>query len=151
MRLIAGDLNQRSNAAVHDEQHLSVGDSMILVKLLGIALLGATLTACVSHPSLEHPDYLVPEYEPVAVPAQEKRGSALYSPYTEVALFEDLKGYRRGDIINVLLAERTAAQKAAALTFQNRTRPPSRTQRLAVSNVTTWGHSAAMTGISALG
>lgn len=86
---------------------------MILVKLLGIALLGATLTACVSHPSLEHPDYLVPEYEPVAVPAQEKRGSALYSPYTEVALFEDLKGYRRGDIINVLLAERTAAQKSS--------------------------------------
>jgi flagellar L-ring protein precursor FlgH len=86
---------------------------MILVKLFGIALLGATLTACVSHPSLEHPDYLVPEYEPVAVPAQEKRGSALYSPYTEVALFEDLKGYRRGDIINVLLAERTAAQKSS--------------------------------------
>jgi len=86
---------------------------MILVKLLGIALLGATLTACVSHPSLEHPDYLVPEYEPVAVPAQEERGSALYSPYTEVALFEDLKGYRRGDIINVLLAERTAAQKSS--------------------------------------
>ena len=86
---------------------------MIFVKLLGIALLGATLTACVSHPSLEHPDYLVPEYEPVAVPAQEQRGSALYSPYTEVALFEDLKGYRRGDIINVLLAERTAAQKSS--------------------------------------
>ena len=83
------------------------------MKLLGIALLGATLTACVSHPSLEHPDYLVPEYEPVAVPAQEERGSALYSPYTEVALFEDLKGYRRGDIINVLLAERTAAQKSS--------------------------------------
>jgi flagellar L-ring protein precursor FlgH len=86
---------------------------MILVKLFGIALLGATLTACVSHPSLEHPDYLVPEYESVAVPAQEERGSALYSPYTEVALFEDLKGYRRGDIINVLLAERTAAQKSS--------------------------------------
>jgi len=83
------------------------------VKLFGIALLGATLTACVSHPSLEHPDYLVPEYAPVAVPAQEERGSALYSPYTEVALFEDLKGYRRGDIINVLLAERTAAQKSS--------------------------------------
>ena len=83
------------------------------MKLFGIALLGATLTACVSHPSLEHPDYLVPEYEPVAVPAQEERGSALYSPYTEVALFEDLKGYRRGGIINVLLAERTAAQKSS--------------------------------------
>ncbi len=78
-----------------------------------VMLLAMALTACVSHPSLEHPDYLVPEYEPVAVPAQEERGSALYSPYTEVALFEDLKGYRRGDIINVLLAERTAAQKSS--------------------------------------
>ena len=86
---------------------------MILLKLFGIAVLGSVLTACVSHPSLEHPDYLVPEYEPLAVPATEERGSSLYSPYTEVALFEDVKGYRRGDIINVLLAERTSAQKSS--------------------------------------
>jgi len=45
--------------------------------------------------------------------SQEERGSSLYSPITEVALFEDVKGYRRGDIINVLLAERTAAQKSS--------------------------------------
>ena len=30
-----------------------------------------------------------------------------------MALFEDVKGYRRGDIINVLLAERTSAQKSS--------------------------------------
>ena len=78
-----------------------------------LSFLLMVLTGCVSHPSLEHPDYMVPEYQPVAAPAQEQRGSSLYSPYTEVSLFEDVKGYRRGDIINVLLAERTAAQKSS--------------------------------------
>ena len=71
------------------------------------------MVGCAGHPSLEHPDYLVPEYQPVDVPRQEERGSSLYSPYTEVSLFEDVKGYRRGDIISVLLAERTAAQKSS--------------------------------------
>jgi len=86
---------------------------MTIYKTVIALLMASTLTACVSHPSLEHPDYLVPEYEPLAVPATEERGSSLYSPYTEVALFEDVKGYRRGDIINVLLAERTSAQKSS--------------------------------------
>ena len=86
---------------------------MTIYKTVIALLVASTLTACVSHPSLEHPDYLVPEYEPLAVPATEERGSSLYSPYTEVALFEDVKGYRRGDIINVLLAERTSAQKSS--------------------------------------
>ena len=86
---------------------------MTIYKTVIASLIASTLTACVSHPSLEHPDYLVPEYEPLAVPATEERGSSLYSPYTEVALFEDVKGYRRGDIINVLLAERTSAQKSS--------------------------------------
>lgn len=86
---------------------------MTIYKTVIALLFASTLTACVSHPSLEHPDYLVPEYEPLAVPATEERGSSLYSPYTEVALFEDVKGYRRGDIINVLLAERTSAQKSS--------------------------------------
>jgi flagellar L-ring protein precursor FlgH len=86
---------------------------MTIYKTVIALLIASTLTACVSHPSLEHPDYLVPEYEPLAVPATEERGSSLYSPYTEVALFEDVKGYRRGDIINVLLAERTSAQKSS--------------------------------------
>ena len=121
------------------------------MKLLGIALLGATLTACVSHPSLEHPDYLVPEYEPVAVPAQEKRGSALYSPYTEVALFEDLKGYRRGDIINVLLAERTAAQKSSGTNVSKSNEATIENPTLGGEQRDNLGHSAAMTGISALG
>ena len=86
---------------------------MTIYKTVIALFIASTLTACVSHPSLEHPDYLVPEYEPLAVPATEERGSSLYSPYTEVALFEDVKGYRRGDIINVLLAERTSAQKSS--------------------------------------
>ena len=86
---------------------------MTIYKTVIALLIASTLTACVSHPSLEHPDYLVPEYEPLAVPATEERGSSLYSPDTEVALFEDVKGYRRGDIINVLLAERTSAQKSS--------------------------------------
>jgi len=86
---------------------------MTSIKGLIFAAVILALAGCAGHPSLEHADYMVPEYQPVAVPAQEQRGSSLYSPYTEVSLFEDVKGYRRGDIINVLLAERTAAQKSS--------------------------------------
>ena len=86
---------------------------MNFLKVTATLLAIATLSACVSHPSLEHPDYMVPAFEPLAELPQEERGSSLYSPVTEVALFEDVKGYRRGDIINVLLAERTAAQKSS--------------------------------------
>ena len=86
---------------------------MVFIKGTVILMAIATLSACVSHPSLEHPDYMVPAFEPLAELPQEERGSSLYSPTTEVALFEDVKGYRRGDIINVLLAERTAAQKSS--------------------------------------
>ena len=47
---------------------------MTIYKTVIALLIASTLTACVSHPSLEHPDYLVPEYEPLAVPASEERG-----------------------------------------------------------------------------
>jgi len=90
-----------------------MGFQMNFLKGIAALLAIAMLTACVSHPSLEHPDYMVPALEPLAELSQEERGSSLYSPTTEVALFEDVKGYRRGDIINVLLAERTAAQKSS--------------------------------------
>ena len=90
-----------------------MGFQMNFLKGIAASLAIAMLTACVSHPSLEHPDYMVPALEPLAELSQEERGSSLYSPTTEVALFEDVKGYRRGDIINVLLAERTAAQKSS--------------------------------------
>ena len=46
------------------------------------------------------------------MPAQEERGVRC-THLIQRLRFEDVKGYRRGDIINVLLAERTAAQKSS--------------------------------------
>ena len=79
------------------------------------------LVGCAGHPTLEHP-----RYAPTIVPAMVNespadRGSSLYSTATEVMLFEDVKASRVGDIVSVLLAERTNASKSndASVTKSN--------------------------------
>ncbi len=79
---------------------------------LFLILVIAALTGCAGHPALEHP-----RYAPTIVPAvvnesPATRGSSLYSTATEVMLFEDVKASRVGDIVSVLLAERTNASKS---------------------------------------
>jgi len=79
---------------------------------LFLILVVALLTGCAGHPALEHP-----RYAPTIVPAvvnesPATRGSSLYSTATEVMLFEDVKASRVGDIVSVLLAERTNASKS---------------------------------------
>ena len=79
---------------------------------LFLILVVAALTGCAGHPALEHP-----RYAPTIVPAvvnesPATRGSSLYSTATEVMLFEDVKASRVGDIVSVLLAERTNASKS---------------------------------------
>ena len=79
---------------------------------LFLILVVAALTGCAGHPRLEHP-----RYAPTIVPAvvnesPATRGSSLYSTATEVMLFEDVKASRVGDIVSVLLAERTNASKS---------------------------------------
>jgi len=72
----------------------------------------AVLVGCAGHPSLEHPKYAPAIIPTIADAGPASRGSSLYSSATEVMLFEDVKASRVGDIVNVLLAERTDASKS---------------------------------------
>ena len=88
---------------------------------VSIFVIVTALVGCAGHPTLEHP-----RYAPTIVPAivnesPANRGSSLYSTATEVMLFEDVKASRVGDIVSVLLAERTNASKSndASVTKSN--------------------------------
>lgn len=84
---------------------------MIVRNIMSLAVLGL-LIGCAGHPSLEHPKYAPAIIPAIADAGPASRGSSLYTAATEVMLFEDVKASRVGDIVNVLLAERTDASKS---------------------------------------
>ncbi len=69
------------------------------------------LVACAGNPSSIHPQYAATHAPTLPKISPAQRGSSLYSSATEMALFEDVKAARVGDIINVILAENTNAKK----------------------------------------
>ena len=71
------------------------------------------LTGCAGHPTLEHPRYARPEMPPAPVTSPADRGGSLYATATEMTLFEDIKASRRGDIVNIILAENNTAKKSS--------------------------------------
>lgn len=81
--------------------------SLIIVSLLGFAVLGG----CASQPGPE-PRWYPPPAETAAVKPPEP--GAIYSAGTEIRLFEDRKASRVGDILTVVLAEKTNASKNSA-------------------------------------
>ena len=75
-----------------------------------VILLGVLFTACASQPPLPDDPYYAPVMEPSALPAATENGS-LYSETFAMGLFSDRKATRVGDIINVILKERTTSSK----------------------------------------
>jgi flagellar L-ring protein FlgH len=69
-----------------------------------------TLAACASAP--KHEVYALPP-EAVAAPVPVANGS-IYASAQNIALFEDRKARQVGDVLTVLLVERTDAKKSAA-------------------------------------
>jgi flagellar L-ring protein precursor FlgH len=91
-------------------------DSSLSKHVRTVCLTSALLAGCAGHPSLEHADYMRPDLPSLAIYEQqtaETRGSSLYAPSSEMALFEDVRAARVGDIINVILAENTNAKKSS--------------------------------------
>ncbi|SMF36277.1 flagellar L-ring protein precursor FlgH [Alteromonadaceae bacterium Bs31] len=80
--------------------------------LVVIALLA--ISACVSQPPLPDDPYYAPVMEPSALPQPSENGS-LFSANSSITLFTDRKAARVGDIINVILQERTSSSKSANL------------------------------------
>jgi flagellar L-ring protein precursor FlgH len=84
--------------------------------LLGCVALAA-LTACHSLPPPREEDGLSWAQEPVPPPTS----GAIYQSGREVALFENPIAHRVGDIVTIVLAEATDAQKSATTSTQKTT------------------------------
>lgn len=83
-------------------------DNFIVFVLLPAACL---LQSCASVPKHEEEERYI-DYTALAAEPQAKNGG-IYQPGTEVALFEDIKARRVGDIVTVRLIEQNSAQKSA--------------------------------------
>lgn len=81
---------------------------MMKVLILPVA---AILAGCASMTRSGMPDE-PPVYIPV-VAEQTRHDGAIYTSGTEIALFEDIKAKRVGDILTVLLVEKTSGQNSA--------------------------------------
>ncbi len=73
-------------------------------------LTGALLVACATPPA----DIPLAASPSVAYPSHDYAGGAIYSPATAMSLFEDVTARRVGDLLTVVLSERTDASKSAS-------------------------------------
>lgn len=83
-----------------------------ILRSLGIALLAGSLGACAAGPRMYDPGFDPPNPEVRVVAAE--TGGAIYQSANNVFFFEDQRARRVGDIINVVLDERTDAAKTAS-------------------------------------
>jgi flagellar L-ring protein precursor FlgH len=85
----------------------------LLNRFFAFVLLPAAclLQSCASTPKYEDDEHYV-DYTALAEAPQPKNGG-IYQASTEVALFEDIKARRVGDIVTVRLIEQNSAQKSA--------------------------------------
>nr|WP_045861518.1 flagellar basal body L-ring protein FlgH [Teredinibacter purpureus] len=83
---------------------------LIIVTLIGGGHL--LLSGCVSKPVLPDDPYYAPVMQPSERPSLPANGS-LYSDNTSMVLFDDRKATRIGDILNVVLQERTSSKKTS--------------------------------------
>lgn len=83
-----------------------------VIQTMGIILTSAVVTACVTQPPLPDDPYYAPVMQLSEEPIAAENGS-LFSENSSVALFTDRKATRVGDIISVILQERTSSKKSS--------------------------------------
>lgn len=81
-------------------------------KVVLLCVLAMGLSACVSQPPLPDDPYYAPVMQPSTVPSPSENGS-LFSENSAMALFSDRKATQVGDIISVILQERTTSKKSS--------------------------------------
>ncbi|MEC8429370.1 MAG: flagellar basal body L-ring protein FlgH, partial [Pseudomonadota bacterium] len=82
-----------------------------------LVIAGAVLSGCVIQQPAQPGD---PRYAPVATPSMSvpsANDGAIYRPNFGNPLFEDRKAHRIGDIITVVLSERTSSTKTTNVTM----------------------------------
>lgn len=84
------------------------------IRRIAPLLAAALLSACASGPGIHHgSDQQFSVTAPQGPVAPEHNQGAIYQPIYGQGLFEDYKARRVGDVLTVMLVERTAAQKSA--------------------------------------
>ena len=84
-----------------------------IIKTQAVLMLIALVSGCVVRPPVKPDD---PFYAPVVQSApqvEQPQNGSLYSPNSSIALFTDLKAKGVGDIITVVLQERTTSSKSS--------------------------------------
>lgn len=107
----------------------------MLRPLIAILLFSA-LSACVQRAAIEP----LPDPTLLAIPQPTYVGGSIYSASSGMALFEDLRARRVGDLITVILTERTDARKSASTTTD-------KGSSLEVSAATLFNHSFSPTSV----
>jgi flagellar L-ring protein precursor FlgH len=88
------------------------------------------LTGCVNNQAKRDPAYAA--VRPVAVAPQQKNDGAIFDVSKNVSLFEDYRARRVGDILTVMLEEKTEAEKETETTI-------SKTTNNSITNPTLFG------------
>ncbi|GAB5453024.1 MAG: flagellar basal body L-ring protein FlgH [Halioglobus sp.] len=92
-----------------------MSNSFSITALIGLTLTAAVLGGCTNSPDRIHPQYAA--MEPIdysqEVIAAEPTGAIFYDHGRGLSLFEDLRPARVGDILTVVLAESTDAEKSS--------------------------------------
>jgi len=107
---------------------------------LSIIAAAALLSACVASPSRHAPE-LPPEAAAVATPASD---GSIFAAGGGMSLFEDQKAHRVGDLLTVLLVEKTAAEKKANTSTSKKTSED-------IVNPTLFGRPLSVNGTGVLG
>lgn len=87
--------------------------------VLGLIWLGLILTGCATPPARDALAYM--PAPPVPPPPLEQRHGAIYHDNIGIALFEDSRARRIGDVLTIELAENTTASKKASTSTKKET------------------------------
>jgi len=86
---------------------------MSKLQIIVLSALGLFLIGCGSAPAPTSDPEMVPSYEQLRGHAMANDSGAIYQAGTEMALYEDFKARRVGDILTVLLVEENSGENSA--------------------------------------
>jgi len=107
----------------------------VINKLANVAIITVVLSGCSGTPTPK-PDPAYAPAAPVAMKAPQQTNGSIYQASYNVALFEDMKARRIGDIINIILTESTQSSKNAKTNL-------AKTSEMTLVNPTIMGGAAA--------
>ncbi len=109
-----------------------------LIQLLGLTIAALAFTGCANVGTIRGEQAYAPTM-PQPARAPEHSGGAIYQAGHELFLFEDIKARRVGDMLTVVLVEKTDAKKSASTST-------AKESDVSVAAPTVFGHSVTING-----